>query len=53
MGWIGQQVQVQASYLAYIDVFHTLMRLSLAVPPLAFILRRINLDEGSSGPAGH
>lgn len=53
MGWIGQQVQIQASYLAYIDVFHTLMWLSLAVLPLAFILRKINLDEGSSGPAGH
>ncbi|WP_416068189.1 DHA2 family efflux MFS transporter permease subunit [Rhizobium sp. ZK1] len=53
MGWIGQQVQIQASYLAYIDVFHTLMWLSLAVLPLAFILRKINLDEGSGGPAGH
>ena len=53
IGWIGQQVQIQASYLAYIDVFHTLMWLSLAVLPLAFILRKIDLGEGSSRPSGH
>ncbi len=53
IAWIGQQVQAQASYLAYIDVFHTLMWLSLAVLPLAFILRKIDLGGGSGGPAGH
>lgn len=52
MGWIGQQVQTQASYLAYIDVFYVLMWLSLAVLPLALILRRIDLtDDGGGG--GH
>lgn len=53
MGWIGQQVQVQASYLAYIDVFHTLMWLSLAVLPLAFILRKIDLGDGAGEQASH
>jgi hypothetical protein len=43
----------QASYLAYIDVFHTLMWLSLAVLPLAFILRKIDLSEGSGHQGGH
>jgi DHA2 family multidrug resistance protein len=50
LAWIGQQVQTQASYLAYIDVFHTLMLISLAVVPLALILRSINLGGGA--PAG-
>ena len=38
--WIGQQVQLQASFLAYIDVFWTLMLLGLAIVPLALMLRR-------------
>ncbi|MGM4938408.1 hypothetical protein [Rhizobium sp. 768_B6_N1_8] len=42
----------QSSYLAYIDVFHTLMWLSLAVLPLAFILRKIDLGEGSGHQGG-
>jgi DHA2 family multidrug resistance protein len=47
--WIGQQVQMQASYLAYIDVFHTLMLVSACAIPLALILRNVNLKEGGSG----
>jgi len=38
--WIGQQVELQASFLAYIDVFWTLMLLALAIVPLALLLRR-------------
>lgn len=53
MAWIGQQVQTQASYLAYIDVFYRLMWLSLAVLPLAFILRKIDLGKGSGHQGGH
>jgi MFS transporter, DHA2 family, multidrug resistance protein len=49
--WIAQQVQAQAAYLAYIDVFWTLMLLSLASMPLALILRKIRL--GAAAPAGH
>jgi hypothetical protein len=33
--WIGQQVQVLAAYLAYIDVFWTLTVVSLATPARA------------------
>jgi DHA2 family multidrug resistance protein len=47
--WIGEQVQTQASYLAYVDVFHTLMIISLCVIPLALILRSIDLKQGG-GP---
>ncbi|WP_157179701.1 hypothetical protein [Rhizobium sp. CF142] len=43
----------RASYLAYIDVFHTLMWLSLAVLPLAFIPRKTDLGEGSGHQGGH
>jgi MFS transporter, DHA2 family, multidrug resistance protein len=41
--WIGQQVQIQASLLAYIDVFWTLTLISAGTVPLALLLRRIEL----------
>ena len=49
--WIAQQVQTQATYLAYIDVFWTLTLLSAAAVPLALILRRTN--PGAAAPMGH
>jgi DHA2 family multidrug resistance protein len=45
--WISQQVQTQAAYLAYIDVFWTLTLVSLAAVPLALTLRKVKLG----GPA--
>jgi MFS transporter, DHA2 family, multidrug resistance protein len=45
--WIGQQLQSQATYLAYNDVFWLLALISLAVVPLALILRKVKLG----GPA--
>lgn len=47
--WIAQQVQQQASLLAYVDVFWVLMVLSLLAVPLALLLRRIKL--GSPAPS--
>jgi MFS transporter, DHA2 family, multidrug resistance protein len=41
--WIGQQVQAQASFLAYMDAFWVLMLISLAAVPLALTLRKIKL----------
>ena len=41
--WIGQQVQTQAAYLAYIDVFWTLALISLTAVPLALTLRKVRL----------
>ena len=49
--WIGQQVQSQASFLAYIDAFWVLMLISLAAVPLALTLRRVKL--GGPVHAGH
>ena len=49
--WIGAQVQAQASLLAYIDVFWTLMLISAAAIPLALILRTVKL--GGSRPVAH
>jgi MFS transporter, DHA2 family, multidrug resistance protein len=49
--WIGQQVQTQAAYLAYIDVFWVLMLLALAAIPLALTLRKVKL--GGAAPAAH
>jgi MFS transporter, DHA2 family, multidrug resistance protein len=49
--WVAQQVQTQAAYLAYIDVFWTLMLLSAAAVPLALVLRRIKLR--ATAPVGH
>jgi MFS transporter, DHA2 family, multidrug resistance protein len=51
LSWIGQQVQAQASYLAYMDVFWVLTLLSLAAVPLALSLRKVKL--GGAAPAAH
>ncbi len=51
VGWIGQQVQAQSSYLAYMDVFWVLTLLSLAAVPLALSLRKVKL--GGAAPAAH
>jgi MFS transporter, DHA2 family, multidrug resistance protein len=51
IGWIGQQVQAQASFLAYMDVFWVLMLISLAAVPLALSLRKVKL--GGAAPAAH
>ena len=47
IAWIGQQVQTQASFLAYIDVFWVLMLVSLAAVPLALTLRKVKLGAGT------
>ncbi len=49
--WIGEQVQAQASFLAYMDAFWVLMLLALAAVPLALALRKVKLGGGA--PAGH
>ena len=43
IAWIGQQVQMQASFLAYVDAFWVLMLISLAAVPLALAMRKIKL----------
>jgi MFS transporter, DHA2 family, multidrug resistance protein len=49
--WIGQQVQTQASFLAYMDAFWVLMLIALSAVPLALALHKVKLG----GPAhmGH
>jgi MFS transporter, DHA2 family, multidrug resistance protein len=49
--WIGQQVQAQASFLAYMDAFWVLMLISLAAVPLALALRKVKL--GGAVHMGH
>jgi DHA2 family multidrug resistance protein len=49
--WIGQQVQTQSSFLAYMDAFWVLMLISLAAVPLALVLRKVKL--GGAAPVGH
>ena len=49
--WIGHQVQMQSSYLGYMDVFWVLMVISLAAVPLALSLRKSKL--GGAAHAGH
>ncbi len=51
IAWIGQQVQLQSSLLAYIDLFFVLALISAAATPLALILRNVKLGTGS--PAAH
>ncbi len=48
---IGQKVQTQAAYLAYIDVFWALMLIIVAAIPLALALRNVKL--GGPAPVGH
>ncbi len=48
--WIGQQVQTQASFLAYMDTFWVLMVIALMAVPLALALREVKLGGGA--PAG-
>jgi MFS transporter, DHA2 family, multidrug resistance protein len=49
--WVGQQVQVQASFLAYMDAFWVLMLISLSAVPLALALRKVKL--GGQVQMGH
>jgi MFS transporter, DHA2 family, multidrug resistance protein len=51
LAWIGQQLQSQATYLAYVDVFWTLALISLAAVPLALILRKVK--PGGPAPVAH
>jgi DHA2 family multidrug resistance protein len=51
IAWIGQQVQMQASFLGYMDAFWVLMLISLAAVPLALTLRNVKL--GGSVHLGH
>jgi DHA2 family multidrug resistance protein len=44
IAWIGQQVQLQASFLGYMDAFWVLMLIALAAVPLALTLRKVKLD---------
>jgi MFS transporter, DHA2 family, multidrug resistance protein len=49
--WIGQQVQIQATFLAYIDLFWVLALISIAAVPLALLLRKTELGAGA--PVAH
>ena len=49
--WIGQQVQRQASFLAYMDGFFVLMLVALSAVPLALMLRSVKLGGPRRG--GH
>ncbi len=51
IGWIGKQVEAQATLLGYIDVFWTLMVISAVTALLALLLRKIKL--GGAAPAAH
>jgi DHA2 family multidrug resistance protein len=51
VAWIGQQVQMQAAYLAYIDVFWVMMLMAFTAVPFALILRKIKL--GGPAPMAH
>jgi MFS transporter, DHA2 family, multidrug resistance protein len=49
--WIAQEVQTQATLLAYIDVFWALTLISAAAVPLALTLRKVKL--GGPTPLAH
>jgi DHA2 family multidrug resistance protein len=45
LAWIGQQVEIQASLWAYIDVFFALMLIGVMIALLAFTLRPVQKAE--------
>jgi len=47
LAWVAQQLETQASLLAYIDVFWTVTLISAATIPLALGLRKIRLGAPS------
>jgi DHA2 family multidrug resistance protein len=49
VAWINQQVQLQASLSAYIDVFFTLSLIGLAITALALTLRHVKRDTAMVG----
>jgi MFS transporter, DHA2 family, multidrug resistance protein len=51
IGWIGQQVQLQASFLSYIDAFWVLALIALAAVPVGLALR--NVQPGRASAVGH
>jgi MFS transporter, DHA2 family, multidrug resistance protein len=51
LAWIGQQVQAQATFLAYIDAFWAVMLIAAAAVPIALMLRNVKL--GGAVPVGH
>ena len=51
LAWVAQQVQTQATMLAYVDVFWVLMIISLTAVPLALMLRNVTL--GGPAPTAH
>ncbi len=51
LAWVGDEIQRQAGFLAYVDVFWVLMWIALAAVPLALSLRRMTL--GGTRPVAH
>ena len=49
LGYVGQQVQTQASFLAYIDVFFVLGIVSAIAVPLALTLRSVKPGKAPQG----
>jgi DHA2 family multidrug resistance protein len=53
MGYIGRLVQMQATILAYIDVFHLCaITAALMIPLVLVLVRPINI-RATSAPIGH
>ena len=48
IAWIGQQVRMQASFLAYMDAFFVLALVAVATVPLALSLRKVKLGGGTT-----
>ena len=49
VAWVGQTLQQQVDFLAYIDVFWTLAIVAVLMIPTAAVLRPINLGAPAKG----
>jgi len=49
IGWVGQQVKAQASFLAYLDALGVMALIAREATPLVLILRKVKLGGGARG----
>jgi DHA2 family multidrug resistance protein len=49
VAWVGQTLQKQVDFLAYIDVFWTLAVIGALMIPLALIIKSIDLAAPAKG----
>jgi DHA2 family multidrug resistance protein len=50
VAWIGRTLMDQVAYLSYVDVFAMLSVFAFLMIPIAFVMRRVDLDGAKASP---